>query len=422
MCSVLARLPGRRLGRTLALSVAAATLIAADMSHAESLSGPTPGATVDELLAIVKGFNPELAEAALASEAALARVVPAGALEDPVVEVRRDQGFRQTMFTVSQNFPLWGKRDIRANIAKANADAAKGRQGDVGRRLDERLKVVFAQYYEVDRAIGVTKEIRILLRTLAATARDRYARGLVIQADAIRAAVEESRLDSQLAALDKDETSAKAQINALIAHPASAELSLPTRLRDIPSADSLSLDELITKARNSNPLLAATTAEISAAEGERKLVDKSWYPDVTVTVGGTDMPQASPQVVAGVGFFVPLQWGVRDALAQATGATKSSIQYRLNAELLSIQSELRSSLAVLGQTEFTRDLLKNTLGPESEAAYRSALSSYQLGRGDLTSVLDAVRRVLEIKIERLRIETDAQAAWAAIERLAGGTP
>lgn len=421
MGSVLARLPGRRLGRTLALSVAAATLIAADISHAESLSGPAPGATVDELLAIVKGFNPELAAAALESEAALARVVPAGALEDPVVEVRRDQGFRQTMLTVSQNFPLWGKRDIRANIAKANADAAKGRQGDVGRRLDERLKVVFAQYYEVDQAIRVTKEIRILLRTLAATARDRYARGLVIQADAIRAQVEESRLDSQLAALDKDETSAKAQINALIARPANAELSGPNRLRDIPSADSLPLDELITKARNSNPLLAATTAEISAAEGERKLVDKSWYPDVTVTVGGTDMPQESPQVVAGVGFFVPLQWGVRDALAQATGATKSSIQYRLNAELLNIQSELQSSLAVLGQTEFTRDLLKNTLGPESEAAYRSALSSYQLGRGDLTSVLDAVRRVLEIKIERLRIETEAQAAWAAIERLAGGT-
>lgn len=400
--------------------VAVAILIAANSSLEAAGPNAEPGATVDELLAMVKKFNPDLAAAALDSEAAVARIAPAGALDDPTLNVLRDEGFRQTMVTVSQKFPLWGKRDLREGIATADAAAAKDRESDVSKRLDERLKAVFARYYEADQAVRVTKDIRALLHALAETTRARYAQGLVNQSDAIRAELEESRLDSELASLDQAGATARAKINALIAHPAGSALAQPTGLRAVPSADSLPLDRLVAKARDANPVLAATKAEINAAEGERKLVDKSWYPDVTVTLGGDDMPDQSPRLVAGVGIEVPLQWGVRDARAHAANATKAATQMRLDGELLDIQSEIESALATLRRAERTGDLLKNTLGPQSEAAYRSALSSYQLGRGDLTSVLDAARKRFDIQLELLQVGTDAQTALAAIERLVGG--
>jgi cobalt-zinc-cadmium efflux system outer membrane protein len=109
-----------------------------------------PGATVDELLARVRQFNPELAAAALEREAAVAKTYPAGALDDAMVNLTRDQGFRQTLFTASQDFPLWGKRDLRRGVAEANAAAAAGRQGSVTAELEEQTKVVFSQYYRAD--------------------------------------------------------------------------------------------------------------------------------------------------------------------------------------------------------------------------------------------------------------------------------
>src|SRR5438132_9401447 len=71
-----------------------------------------PGAAVDDLLTRVRNFNPELAAAALDREAAVAKVYPAGALDDPMVNLSRDQGFRPTLLTLSQDFPLWGKREL----------------------------------------------------------------------------------------------------------------------------------------------------------------------------------------------------------------------------------------------------------------------------------------------------------------------
>lgn len=409
----------RKLGHELAVWVVGATLIAITTATAAPASSSPPGANVQGLLALVRKFNPELAAAALDTEAAIAKIVPAGSLDDPTLNLSRDQGFGQTMYTVSQEFPLWGKLDLRKDVASAKAQAMRSEQGSVATQIEERVKVAFAQYYAADRAIVVTKEIHGLLHTVADTARVRYAQGLVNQSDAIRAELEQARLDTDLAMLEESRDSAKAKINALIGRPANAPLARPTVLRKVPAVRSLSLSVLVARARDHNPKLAAARATILGAEGERKLVERSWYPDITVTAGGTSMPSMSPQFVGGLGIKIPLQGGVRDAQAQAANAKKGAAQLRLDAELLNIGSEIKSALATLTRAQRTGSLLRNTLSQQSEAAYSSALASYTIGRGDLTSVLDAARKRFQIQIELLRNETEAQTALAAIERLVG---
>jgi cobalt-zinc-cadmium efflux system outer membrane protein len=399
--------------------VAAVLLSSVGMS---SGAEPIPGATIDDLLARVRKFNPELAAAALEREAAVAKIYPAGALDDPMVSLSRDQGFRQTLFTGSQDFPLWGKRDLRRGVAEANAVAAAGRAGSVTAELEEQTKVVFSQYYQADQAVRVTREIHSLLKTLAESVRARYAQGLGSQSDAIRAELERTRLEPELSALERDVEGTKAKINALIGRPVDAELAPPRALRTLPLAASLKLHGLMERASNGNPTLATARAEIEAAEGERRLVDKSWYPDVTVTLGANDLADIGARVTAGVGIKVPLQWGVREAQAREATAKKGAAQLRQEAAVLKIGSELQSALASLSRAQRTGDLLEHGLSQQSDAAYRSALASYQQGRGDLTSILDAARRRLEVRLDTLRVDTEAQTAFAAIERLVGGAP
>ncbi len=401
MRTLVSKTAAQPLGRLLAAGIVAVGLLSSP--EAGSGAEPIPGASVNELLARVRNLNPELAAAALEREAAVAKIYPAGALNDPMVNLSRDQGFRQTLFTASQEFPLWGKRDLRKAVAEANAEVAAGRRNSLGLELEEQTKVTFAQYYQANQAIRVTREIYSLLHTVAA----------------IRADLEQTRLGPELSALERDEEMSKAKINALIGRSANAPLAAPQALRRVPSAASLKLDALVVRSRGGNPMVATALAEIAAAEGERTLVDKSWYPDVTISLGADDLPNLGPRVTAGVGIKVPLQWGVREANAQAATAKKGAARSRLDAALLKIESELQSALASLIRAQATEDLLKHGLSQQSEAAYQSALASYQQARGDLTPVLDTARSRLQIRIEILRVETEAQTALAAIERQVG---
>ena len=413
----------RKLGHVLAIGIAAAILVAAVPSSAASTptAAAAPGATAEELLELVRDFNPNLAAAALDSEQAAAKIAPAGALDDPTLNLSRDQGFRQTLVSISQDIPLWGKRGIRTDVATAEADASRARERSFGKDLEERVKVTFAQYYEADHAIRVTRDIHDLLHAVSGTVRTRYAQGLVNQSDAIRAELEQTRLALNLSALEEAEQTAKAKINALIARRADAPLAQPLVLRKTPSTASLSLDDLMVRARDSNPMLAASRAEITGAEGERQLADKAWYPDVSVSVGVDALPNQSVQPMVGLGIKIPFyQSGARQAQARAATAKKGAAQLRLDGAMLQIESDLRSALAMLRRAEQTEDLIKTALSQQSQTAYRSALASYQLGRGDLTPVLDAAHQQLEIRLELLRVETEAQTALAAVERLIGG--
>src|ERR1700693_3587479 len=92
-----------------------------------------PGATATELIALARQLSPDRAAAALSAEAATARIISAGALADPTLRVdadnldQRDVSMNGTSvtFRLMQDFPLWGKRDLKREIASFEATAAK---------------------------------------------------------------------------------------------------------------------------------------------------------------------------------------------------------------------------------------------------------------------------------------------------------
>ena len=403
----------------LACWLAASPAMAVEAPNPATLESP-PGANVEGLLVLVKTYNPNLAAAALDAAEAAAKIYPAGALDDPTVNLSRDEGFRQTMLSVSQEFPLWGKRGLRRGWRKPNARGARDRQGSVQRELEEQVKVAFAQYYVADKALTVTHDIHILLDSLSETVRARYAQGLATQSDAIRGDLERTRINSEFFMLERDREAAKAKINALIGRQIEAPLAQPASLRRVPDANSLIFASLMMRARDQNPMFAMAQADIAAAEGDLKLTQKSWYPDVTVSVGADDLPGLAPRPTVGVGVKLPLQWGVLRANEQAASAKASAARSRLSGTTLQVESELKTALVTLTQTQQNKALLDNALRQQAEAAYQSALTRYQNSRGDLTAVIEAAHQQIEINLQLLRAQSEEQTAFAAIERLAGG--
>jgi outer membrane protein, heavy metal efflux system len=118
-------------------------------AHAQD-KGQSLGTTLDGLLAVSRQLSPSLRAGALETAAAAAKAEGADALDDPMLSAsyqyyRNPNVFSGVTITVTQSFPLWGKRDLRRQAALADMAAARGREQSTRDESDEQIKLVFAQ-------------------------------------------------------------------------------------------------------------------------------------------------------------------------------------------------------------------------------------------------------------------------------------
>lgn len=385
-----------------------------------------PGTTVDSLLALGHQLSPALRASALDIAAASARADAAGALDDPVLSENYQNYHSPNLFsmnfiTISQTFPLWGKRALRHRAALAEVDAARGRERAAEDQLDEQIKVAFARYYAFTRALIVNSRLAALARQTRAAAAARYggAGGGGGEAGMIQTMTAQTSIATERAGLQAERDSAVAQLNALLARPPDAPLAEPLRLRPIPPVLP-SMAALLARARGGNGTLHSDRATIAAARTQTRLARRAWYPDLTVAGGPIVQTNAPTGFSATVSLSIPLQWGVKQAGEREAAARLGAAEQRFDAAIASVQGALGEALARLRSGRETEALLRRRALPQANAGYRAMLAGYSQGRGDLAAVLTAERRIDDTELELLRTETDEQAALAQIERLIGG--
>jgi outer membrane protein, heavy metal efflux system len=383
------------------------------------------GATVESVLAVGRQLNPALRAAALETSAAAAKAAGADALDDPTISdsfqyYRNPNVFSGHAIMVTQAFPLWGKLDLRREAALADLEATRGGEQAARDALDERIKVVFAQYYVASRALAVTRDVLAVDRGMRAAAEARYAAGQGDQATVILALGEETAAEVEIARLEGDRAAAREMLNALLARPANAPFADPLRLRPIP-ATVLPTASLVERARAGSPALAASGAEVGAAQARAALAERAWYPDLTVGAGPLiQTNNRPPGVAATVGINIPLPWGKKPSEEQAAAAQLGAAQQRYDAALLDIQGAVAEARERLKAAQRGETLVARKALAEARAALQSLVAEYAQGRGNLAAALEAQHRVHDLELKRLRLELDKQTALAGIERLIGG--
>ena len=60
-----------------------------------------------------------------------------------------------------------------------------------------------------------------------------------------------------------------------------------------------------------------------------------------------------------------------------------------------------------------------SLLPQSELTYRSALAGYESGKVDFATLLDAQRQIRQVKLNQVKAGVAAQTRLADIERIVG---
>lgn len=389
------------------------------------------GARLEPLLELLRGQSPAVAAKALEAEAAIAEIEIAGALEDPEFTISfedidaRDSNplparLGSIFYEIEQKFPLWGKLDLRRAVARAGVTRARQEQRLVLAEAEARVKTAFAEHFLALEAVEVTREIRIIVDGIVQLAELRYAQGLGRQDDAINAHIEQTALATEISNFSRDVKVAQARINALLDRPAGAVLAEPTALRPLPDAAAWRLHELLAAAERRNPQLAAIDAEILAERGNVELVDRSWYPDLTVGFTVVDRDRDLGGYEASIGFSIPLQWGLRDAQKSQAMARVGAAQARLRASFAEIRGELERAYWGLEATRQVEANLRDNLLPQTELALAAVQAAYQVGQQDLFGVLTAERRLRQARLDYLRVRLEQQLLLAEIERLTAG--
>ncbi|MDD5295397.1 MAG: TolC family protein [Rhodocyclaceae bacterium] len=406
-----------------------AILLAAGPAAAEAI----PGASVDSLLVLAKARNPDLAVARLEAEAAAERVQPAGALPDPVLRVELENltnggntGLNlspsrvgDTKYSFIQSLPFPGKRDLRRDVAGAEADQASRRADEAWLDLSGRIKSAYADWWLNGRNSALNRELLELIGNIEKVAQVRYAAGLAPQQDAIRAQVERTGLLTDGLMLEHERHTLSALINGLLARPANAPLEAGKLLRPLPPGARTTPEALGARLTVANPGLAAEESRIAGARAGRDLAYRERYPDFAMGVVPMQMGNSVSSWSVMLEVNLPLQQESRrsreresERMLAAAEAKKAGLANRL-------RSELENAQAALDVGRETEMLISGSLLPQAELGFKAALAGYEAGKLDFATLLDAQRQVKLARQGLYKAQAGQRARLADIERLIG---
>lgn len=411
-------------------SLALALLLGAPATWAATPT--TVAALVDEALQ----HNPELVAARQRAAAAAARVRPAAALDDPMLEfgvvsaplapfsLRREDMTMQ-MLGLSQRVPFPGKRSLRGAVARGNADAEAARADDLRDQIVRELRIAYEELAGSRAERDVVAGIVATWQEFSSIAEMRYALGSASQADVLQAETQLARARQQLLELDRREAEGQAMLARL------AGRAEPTLLEPLPQRLIEQRPVLAALIEDSarRPRAVALEAERASAEDQVALMRREFYPDVDVrlTYGQRQRaPDGMPRDdMISLTFGVNLPIWRKQRLEPQVAEARAMLAER-DAMLAALRIETRTELAkrraAADQSRRSVELFDQSLIPAADAAVQTALAAYRVGKVDFLTLLETRMRLFDAQMGRVATVAEHNRALADLDYLAGRLP
>ena len=275
---------------TIRLFAALVTILSvcADASAASSNQYPKG---LRDALAEAAANNPDILAARNEVEAALQRVAPAGALDDPMLEAgiidlpTRSLSFSreemtQKMIGLTQRIPYPGKRALRETIAEREADTRRFAYHEVTNRVSRDVKRAYFDLALTRESARLTQKNKNVLAQFLDTASSRYEVGQATQADVLKAQTQVAKMTDELLKLAREQQNMEAELNRAVGQ--GDEKRTPQSELPVLRAVSISLESLRTQAHSSRPQLLSLQSAITRNDGAVELARKEYFPDFDV--------------------------------------------------------------------------------------------------------------------------------------------
>ncbi len=379
-----------------------------------------------QLVEAVLARNPSLPAMQAAWQAAKARIAQASALDDPMLsysiapETRNApvNDLRETI-RFSQRLPWPGKRRLRGEAARHEADAAREGVEATRLKLIAAAKSVFANWYYVHEAIRINRVNQELRAGFRSVAKLRYANGTASKQDALRAEVEHDKLVLRAIVLERQRREVQSALNALLNRAPHRPLPPPAALRDpdgLPDAEALRA-----KALAARPQLRALAARIQAARSRVDLARRNFYPDFTLMAGYNGvMDPREKRTNVGVGINIPLYRAKRHAAEGEARARLKRLEWELAHKTTKVADQVQRAYDRVQESRQALALYRELLLPVTEDNLEAAIADYQSGAGDFLTLVTVEKNLMDTLLKAERTLADYHRRLAELERLVGG--
>lgn len=391
-----------RYSRILSIASLIVMLLTARDAYGQNEPGIDDELTLDAVITLARERNPRLASAMAVVDAKKQLEPSAGLPPDPVFQIGARNlrlpdlsadmpNSMAPSLQIAQTFPFFGKLSLGKQIARHTTTISSANADETWWEVRTAVTTAFFEVYSADRQLEVMRGTLRLLRDFEAVARAMYGTGTGRQSDVLRANVEVSRTDTEIARMEALRVGAAARLNSLLDLPAETAVPsprLPRLPQEVPDRDTLA-----EWAETSRPLIHGARTEVERARSRYDLARKQVWPDLTVGVhyGQRDEDEDTRRMASFlVGFNLPVFAGSRQlrmrdealALERVAAATLDETRARVDARIEQL-------LADLDQGRTLINLYREEILPEAEANVESAFSLYRIGDVDFLTLVDA---------------------------------
>jgi outer membrane protein TolC len=326
---------------------------------------------------------------------------------------------------LSQTFPSFGERGLRADAASAGARAVGHAYEAARLRLHYEVKQTYYELYYLDRSTEIAVENLALLQRFELTARARHRAGGTL-AGVLKTQVELGKQEDHLRSLLDRREPLLASLNAVVGLPAAQPLIWPESMAW--NGASSSGEALLVSLTETSPHLSRLDAEAEEARLLAALSRRETWPELSIGINyietGDALDPSSPgsgddPILATVSLNLPIWFG-RDRQRVRSAASQ---QDRVAAEREDGERRLRADLkmALYRHRDAARklSLFADTLIPQAAQALSVTEEAYRAGAMGFADLIDAQRLLLELQLGVERARVDREIALADVEMLAG---
>jgi outer membrane protein, heavy metal efflux system len=367
-------------------------------------------------------LNNAMLKANIEAWAAAKEEIPqAKSLSDPVVSYgyATERTPQRSEFEVMQMFPWFGTIDARTDRAKAMANSAALQYDAQKLEVFYQVKKAYYEYAYLAREIEITKENRDLAAHLEEVVRIKYATSNTTHPDVIRAQIELANLENDLASVEKRRPALVAKLNSILNRPVDSELPWPhePNYKKV-SIDSQKLTDMII---SKNPQLQSLDFQVEAAQNDKKLAQKKFFPEFGVGVGvdagmGNDM---NSRTMLKMQLSIPIWRDNYKAAERQAKAQLSQVQQERIQMLNDLAAKAQQILYEYQNNQRKLELYKDVMIPKVTEMLETSEAAYQAGTIDFSSLIDAQKKVLEYRLMYEQARQDYAINLAELEMLAG---
>ena len=391
---------------------------------------PDPGRDIASIRTWLSAHNPQLRALQADADAADARILPAGALPDPMasVELREidpDQpsllpgNVGSTTYQLRQRFPLWGKRALSRDVARDEARALRFERDATALDVRAEAEDAYVRYWHAREAVTVIDRLITLLEQTEEVAGVRYVLGMAVQQDSIRAQVARTAMQRERIARLATRHEASATLNAVLGRRADAPLAEPVAPPLLAVEDGTLAEALQRLDRGTQPALLASSAMASAAHRNVELQRRNRFPDITLGVGTMQRGNRLDSYEVMLEVEIPFQQRARRERERESRLLEDAASARTDVARSELEGRLGAAWARWTAAREQRRLIERTLLPQADANFQSAMASYQVGEVDFGTLLDALREWQGADLSRVDAIRDELLGAAAVRAIDG---